>query len=286
MNIKYFIIYCSPSGTTEHVAKHIEKTLKGLDVDVFLRDVGKENDRLFVLDQIKAAQDKATNDEICLYVGTPVYGGHAVLPTITFLKKLCESKNCFAVPFVTWGGVCSGVALWEMGKKLLEKGYNLAAALKVGAVHSMLWQSKNPVCQGHPDIDDDKIVNKLVAKVHKGLSESNLQYLQLQELDYQPEMLGAELKKTTTETLMQILPKRTVNEEKCTQCGICEQECPSDAIDMAPYPVFGKDCFGCFNCVRLCPENAIEADLSVIKEHIKKRKESINEVPLTKAFLG
>jgi ferredoxin len=50
---------------------------------------------------------------------------------------------------------------------------------------------------------------------------------------------------------------------------------------MEPYPVFGKNCFGCFNCVRLCPENAIEADLSVIKGHIKKRKESINEVPLT-----
>lgn len=281
MNYKSFVIYCSPSGTTGHIAKHIEKTLIKLKSDVLIKDIGRKNDRFFVIEQLKSAKDN-----ICLYIGTPVYGGHAVLPVIAFINELPEPKTSFAVPFVTWGGVCSGVALWEMGKRLLEKGYNLAAALKVGAVHSMLWQSKTPVCHGHPDMDDDKVVTELVIKVHKGLSEANLNRLRLQELDYQPEMLGAELKKTSTETLMQMLPKRTVNEEKCTQCAICKQECPSDAINMEPYPVFTENCFGCFNCVRLCPENAIEADLSSIKEHIRKRKEQINEFPLTKVFWG
>ncbi|MBU4011312.1 MAG: EFR1 family ferrodoxin, partial [Proteobacteria bacterium] len=276
MNIKSFVIYCSPSGTTKHVSKYIEKTLKELNSDIFIQDIGKERNRFFALDQIKAAKEK-----ICLYIGTPVYAGHAVLPVMAFINELPETITGFAVPFATWGGVCSGVALWEMGEKLLEKGYKIAAASKVGAVHSMLWQSKTPVCLGHPDTDDDKLIAEFVIKVHKGLSEGNLRRLQLKDLDYQPELLGSELKKTSINNLMQMLPERIVNENKCTQCGICMEECPADAIDMAPYPMFGENCFGCFNCVRLCPENAIEADLSAINKHIKMRKEQINEFPLT-----
>ena len=188
--MKYFIIYCSPAGTTEHVAKNIGTTLKEFNGDVFIKDIGKKHNRLFALDQIKAAKET-----VCLYVGTPVYGGHTVLPVMTFIDELPESKTGFAVPFVTWGGVTSGVALWEMGKKLLEKGYKLAAGAKIGAVHSMQWQSKDPVCKGHPDKDDDKVITELVTKIHKALSEGNLHELQLQDLDYQPEMIGAELKK-------------------------------------------------------------------------------------------
>ena len=85
---------------------------------------------------------------------------------------------------------------------------------------------------------------------------------------------------------MKMMPERIVNEEKCTQCGICIEECPSEAIGLEPYPVFKDNCFGCFNCVRLCPENAIESDLSMINMHIRKRKEQINELPLTAAYLG
>ncbi len=278
--MKYFIIYCSPAGTTEHVAKLIETTLKEVNSDVFIKDIGKEQNRLVALDQIKAAKEK-----VCLYIGTPVYGGHTVLPVMAFINELPESKTGFALPFVTWGGVSSGVALWEMGKILIDKGYKIAAASKIGAVHSMLWQSEDPVCKGHPDEDDDKIVKELVIKVHKGLSEGNLPELQLQDLDYQPEIIGAELKKMPIQAYMKMMPPRMVNEEKCTQCGICIEECPSEAIELAPYPVFKDNCFGCFNCVRLCPENAIESDLSMVNMHIRKRKEQINELPLTAAFL-
>ncbi len=42
--------------------------------------------------------------------------------------KACVEDNvlmdgAIAVPFVTWGQACSGVALWQMGSALKEKGF-------------------------------------------------------------------------------------------------------------------------------------------------------------------
>jgi ferredoxin len=281
MKTTSFVIYCSPSGTTEHVAEVIVNVLTNLKTDVFVIDLGKERDGSSFLEHIGAAQEN-----ICLYVGTPVYGGHAVPPVMAFIERLPQAKSGFAVPFVTWGGVTSGIALWEMGKALIEKGYKIAGAAKVGAVHSMLWHSETPVCQGHPDSNDDQVIATLSTKVYNDLKDGNIRPLQVEALDYQPKERGSEMKKTSIKNVMEILPQRNLDEENCTQCGICEEACPAAAIRLEPYPEFGDDCFGCFNCVRLCPENAIEADLSGIDDFIRQRKEEVNEQPLTQAFFG
>jgi ferredoxin/flavodoxin len=281
MKTNSFVIYCSPSGSTKHVAEVIIKTLKDYNTDFFVSDLGKEHNRASVLGQIKTA-----GENICLYVGSPVYGGHAVPPVMALIEELPQVEAGFAVPFVTWGGVTSGVALWEMGEALFKKGYKIAGAAKVGAVHSMLWQSETPVCQGHPDSNDDQVMRTLAVKVHEGLKDGSIRPLQVQDLDYQPEGLGLEMKKTSIKSIKQAVPQRTVNEEKCSQCGICVEECPAMAIRMEPYPKFSEDCFSCFNCMRLCPEKAIESELSMIEGFIRQHQEKINEQPLTQAFFG
>ena len=83
-----------------------------------------------------------------------------------------------------------------------------------------------------------------------------------------------------------IIPK-TVNNEACTQCGICEEECHVDAVLLNPYPEFDQKCIDCFNCIRLCPEEAIASSVSMddIADHIRARVKNINERPLTQVFL-
>ncbi len=51
-----------------------------------------------------------------------------------------------------------------------------------------------------------------------------------------------------------------VDTDKCTGCGICEQNCPTGAIRV----VEGKAvinsslCTGCGNCIRVCPVGAVK----------------------------
>ena len=155
-----FIAYCSPAGSTRHVAEVIVKSLKERSIDVQQLDLGIVRDPSRFIEKMRDAREEA-----CLFVGSPVYRDMAVPPMMAFLDQLPADAGLAAVPFVTWGGANSGVALWQMGRVLNDKGFRLVGAAKVLGVHSMMWSSSNPVGQGHPDADDDRQVAKLVDRV-------------------------------------------------------------------------------------------------------------------------
>ena len=49
-----------------------------------------------------------------------------------------------------------------------------------------------------------------------------------------------------------------VNEKKCTGCGLCEDACPVDAIEVKEEKAFvSDDCVECGVCVDECPNKAI-----------------------------
>lgn len=270
------IVHCSPGGSTRHVAEVIEETLKKLDVQVDVLDMAKGGDSAAMLSRIKSA-----GKDMCLFIGSPVYVNHAVPPVTEFISQLPEAPTALAVPFVTWGGACSGVALWEMGKMLSGKGYRIAGAAKVIGLHSMMWQSDNPLGEGRPNADDDQMVREMVAKVAGGEAKG----IAFSDLAYQSEAAWAELEKANLAAAKSHMPQRTVNEEKCTQCNTCAEVCPVDAVSFSPYPEFGDHCISCFNCVRECPEDAIEADLSPLDSRIRGRARQFDEQPLSQIFL-
>lgn len=49
-----------------------------------------------------------------------------------------------------------------------------------------------------------------------------------------------------------------INEDKCTNCGLCSKVCPVDNIAVsATYPQMNHNCEMCFACLHHCPEEAI-----------------------------
>ncbi len=281
MKSRFFIVYCSPAGTTRHVAEEIEKALDPSRVEVQTLDLGVEKDRAAAPGLIK---DLGKND--CLFVGSPVYRDLATPPVMAFIDAIPDAQKGCAVPFATWGGANSGIALWQMGRELERKGFILAGAAKILAVHSMMWTSDDPVGQGRPDADDDKEIETLAQSVLDKLERREIRPLPLADLDYQAETHGAEMKERVGKPMM-IVPKE-IAEDACTQCGECEESCPVQTIDLAPYPEFGADCFDCFNCVRVCPEDAITPAISLeqIAALIRGRVKTFNEKPHTRIFMG
>ena len=274
------IVYSSPAGTTRHVAQVIMKSLDSLGCKHRVSDLGNRDDLLKLNAQ---AKDLANGG--CLWIGSPVYAGHAVPPITDFISHLPVTKGGYAVPFVTWGGVSSGVALHEMGEVLGEKGYIVLGAAKVLAVHSMMWQFKNPLGEGHPDAEDDAMIERLVGDVHSKLLSDVKKAIPLDDLNYQPKEVQESMKKMNIEMAKQMLPPRQLDEEICTKCGVCKEECPAQAIKCDPYPQFGDACFLCYNCVRLCEEGAIKTDLSPIEGMLKERAEKNPERPLSQLFV-
>lgn len=53
----------------------------------------------------------------------------------------------------------------------------------------------------------------------------------------------------------------TVNQETCTKCGNCVDECPSDVLTMGdngPDDILPQNCIACGHCVAVCPNRAID----------------------------
>lgn len=280
MEYEIFIVYASPSGSTRRVAESINTTFLQKNVSPMVLDLAQADKQGDVLAAIKTAGNRA-----CLLIGSPVYRDQAAPPVVNLLEKLPESAGAYAVPFVTWGKACSGLALWQMGDMLQKKGFQIAGAAKVVAEHCLMWRTDNPPGKGHPDESDRKMVAGLVNTIYKRLESKNVTALSIETLNYHPSELSDQMKKKMGGPWM-VIPKK-VNQETCTQCAVCEEVCPTVAITLDPYPVFGQSCFDCFNCVRLCPEDAIEPAISMdqIEGHIRDRVQTINEQPLTQIFI-
>jgi ferredoxin len=185
---------------------------------------------------------------------------------------------------VTWGGACSGISLFEMGKELSNKGFTVLGAAKILAVHSLMWPLKNPLGKGHPDADDDHMVKELVNHVHHKLYEDNPKGIKLSDLAYQTKENHAEMENISLQTAKAHMPRRTIDTELCDQCQVCSDVCPADAVAFTLYPEFGHCCVFCFNCMKKCPEQAIKADLSDIWQRITDRAKFFCERPFTQIF--
>jgi ferredoxin/flavodoxin len=276
-----FVVYFSPAGSTRHVAEVIEKQFSALGAEVFLFDLTECNSDIAAK---ISRQMENSEGRSCLFIGSPVYASHAVGPVMECIGGFKENPGVFAVPFVTWGGACSGISLYEMGNKLMEKRFMLLGAAKILAVHSLMWQLEDPLGKGHPAADDDRMVEELVAHVHQKINQENPEGINLSDLAYQTKENHEEMEKTSLQTVKAHLPKRTIETGLCNQCRVCSAVCPVDAVSLTPYPEFGDGCVFCFNCMKSCPEQAITADMSGIWQRIRGRAAFFSERPDSQIF--
>lgn len=277
---KAFVVYCSPAGTTRHVSHIIVRKLQELRIEVIECDLSKKFSETAIISKINR-----NNNNACLFVGSPVYVSHAIPPVMNFIARLPQKPDMPVVPFVTWGGATSGIALHEMGKAFAEKGMTVVGGAKILARHSMMWQMENPLGKNHPDETDDEMIREMITGILDKLSTGANGSLDLSALAYYPPDIVVEMKKTTLKKAKSQMPKRKVDEDACTECKECSTACPTDAISFTPYPEFENNCIFCFNCVRVCPEDAIKADFSKAEKRIRSRAEQFKETPLSQIFI-
>jgi len=273
---KAVIAFISPGGTTGKVAGAIRsEVLKhGLEAEVF--EIGKKQSLEPVLKALK-------EEGVLFFPGSPVYANHP-LPSIMELIGECDgSDKISAVPFVTWGCVTSGIALYKMGEALKNNNFIISGGLKVPSVHSLMWTMDEIYGNGLPSKKEDELIGEFIDKLFKSLNHEK--ELSPEDLLYQPENIKEEMEKASVYGARQALPEKILSVEKCIQCGICSEFCPVDAIELSPFPKFLDNCIACYECVKKCPQNALESDFSNSKTRMQTRKESFMEEERAVYFL-
>jgi ferredoxin/flavodoxin len=279
MTARCGVAFISPNGSTRKVAEAIADQSARCGAAVTVADLSDADAGNDLVETTRAGEP------ICLFIGSPVYNGVAVPPVMALIESLPRTDIAWAVPFVTYGVAFSGVALWQMATALVDRGYRIAGAAKVVAVHSLMWQSDDPEGAGRPDAKDLQRVRRLAETVHDRLAAGTLAPVSLESLDYHPEDLAADIKAKLVQPWVNV--PREVDEQACTECGECVDVCPVGAVAMNPLPQFGAACFDCFNCIRLCPEHAITPSipLAAIEAWIRDWVHQVNEQPLSRIFV-
>jgi ferredoxin len=267
--MKHFIVYFSPAGSTRLVAETIHRRIMEHGQEGVLIDLSAKNRTTIKINSL-------VDPPCCLWIGSPVYCDHAV-PLVTDLIHGLpfDSSRNYAVPFVTWGGVTSGLSLLEMARQLQEKNFIPLAAAKVMAVHSSMWCSSQPLASGHPDQEDLTQVNLLVDEVIRNLKMEEVVPLDIQVLDYLSMALRAD---AVSKSL------KAVNEQRCLQCGECAEKCTVAAITLSPFPLLADSCVLCLQCVRSCLQEAFIFNGDIVATRIAAMANHSEEEKVTKIF--
>jgi len=275
---KHIVVYFSPAGSTRLVANAIQRRLAEQGHQVVLLDLRAKN---------RAAVEKTAyvRHPYCLWIGSPVYCDHAVPLVTDFIEGLAlASPRSYAVPFVTWGGVTSGLSLSEMAGQLQKKNFIPLAAAKVLAVHSSMWRVPRPLASGHPDPEDLTQISLLVDEVIGKLKREEVVPLDLKVLDYLSPALRADAVSKSLAAAKAAMPPLAVDEQRCLQCGDCAEMCPVAAIGLTPFPRIADVCVLCLQCVRVCPQEAFLFNGDTVAARIEAMAIRSDEDKVTKVF--
>ena len=277
--MQHVVVYFSPAGSTRLIADAIHRRLTEHGQEVVMVDLGKSNRPTTEIPIV-------LRSPCCLWIGSPVYCDHAAPPVADFIEGLPLAKaGSYAVPFVAWGGVTSGLALAETAAQLRARNFIPVAAAKVLAVHSSMWRAAQPLASGHPDSEDLARITRMTDRVIANLQSETIAPLDLRVLDYLSPAMQADAASKSLAAVKAAMPPMAVNEQQCLQCGECAEKCPMAAIRLTPFPTISDDCVLCLQCVRACPQEAFVFDGDAVAARIVAMADRSDEDKATRIFI-
>ena len=224
--MKLYDIVFSPTGGTQKAADILKEALEGEVVRVDLTDSKRD---------CHAVQ--LTQDDVAV-ISVPSYGGRVPAVAAERLTML-HGQNARAVLVCVYGNRAYEDTLVELEDAAKQAGFRVIAAVAAVAEHSIVRQ----FAAGRPDVEDAKQLADFAKQIQSKLSAGE---------DTEPAIPGNRPYKKPGGASM--VPKPT---KECTQCGVCAEKCPVQAIDREnPKKVEEKTCIFCMRCVSVCPHSA------------------------------
>jgi Fe-S-cluster-containing hydrogenase component 2/flavodoxin len=289
--MKVVIIVFSPTGNTLKVGNMLRETLMSRGAVVQLIDIAR-NKKVFRKGRIKEYIKETIEDHDVLCIGGPVYAHHLHYNVKDIIKSLPSPGNGwgrFAIPFVTYGRINSGIALSEAAKLLKRSGRITVAGMKVNSCHcfTKMKEIKIKINEGMPGEEAIPLIEELADRIVKLEKVDHEKCIDIsQKLGYQSRKGKIKANLIFREKLFQriIYPKLTFDPDKCKKCGMCAKVCPVQCIEMTEDgPVISKDkpsCIHCVSCILNCKYDAISFDVNWTKWNKLIIKAAKGEGPL------
>lgn len=253
MNV--LIIYFSQTGGTEKIASKIKDGIL------------KSNNKCDMV-KIKKSQDKDLKNFDLIGIGTPTFYYREPINVKNFIQNMQEGNGKYSFLFCTHGSVI-GNTFYYMEEELKKKEYLVIGSFDSYSASSLQFYPEIMHTTDHPD----KIELEEAFQFGKNICDISLR-IENGESTLVPKFNLIEdtwwvkqNKTLTLEVLRQVFPKFEINEEECTKCLTCQENCPTDAIDVEANPpeIQKESCIFCGFCEKVCPEKAIKTDWKLMR---------------------
>ena len=274
--MKATIIVFSPQGNTLKVGKMLKMSLTERKVRTQLIDITRDG-KLFKEGNNGHYLKELVEGHDVLLVGSPVYAHHLHYNVKDLIRSLPQPGNGwgrFAVPFVTYGNINSGVALKEAGELLKRSGRIVVSGMKINSMHCLtkLKEITTKINEGMPGDEALPDIENLVGRIIQ-LENVKLKDYDgiLKDLDYQSRKVKVKANLIFREKFWHrhLYPDLVFNQDACNACGKCAKVCSVQRIEMTEdgpiFPEGNPGCIHCASCVVNCPMDAISFDADWVK---------------------
>ncbi len=190
----------------------------------------------------------------------PVFAFKPILTMMDCYEKLPPTggKPCFL--FHTNGGGPVGSSHY-FAKKLFFKGYSVLGECSIKMKDSWTILRNDKFDERYPE-NLLELADQNIYEFASGLKHNFLDFIH-SKFDIQPikrnwSLLNL-LRVFYNKKLLGIFFPIRVDLQKCTNCGKCEEACPTGRIKIENFPKTKGLCIGCYGCINVCPENAIDS---------------------------
>lgn len=281
--MKVVLIYFSPCGSTEKVARFIKSEFERLEWEVQLLNMTKNVD-LFPDRDYQKFMNRIEKHDLLL-IGGPIYIDHLHYNVLDLIKELPQADDHVyprnAGVFTTFGKITPGVGSAEASIELNKGGRYPLAALEVDSEHCISRNIDYPISEGLPGnealplvSDFVKYLIEVVGGVERPLEDLNS--ILIGAFTDFPHL--ADERMVTANSF----PPVRFDYDLCGQCYVCIEKCPVNYLVIKDgYPVTLEEdiCVHCTNCLYHCPSGAVVMDLNNKKEFFIKQLAEQNLKP-------
>ncbi len=264
--LKSMIVYSSQTGNTKKIAQAIHAGMSQLVEQCDIVPLKEINTR-----------DLTGCDLIGL--GSPVMHGAEPPYMRAFIEGIISLERKHSFVFCTHGAL-SGDYISRVVSALRSKGSTVIGWNDWYGNVSLPYMPKPYFTDGHPDDIDLKEAEDFgqeIAERSRRISRGEIRLVPTlpEGIDYDrlygrfPRKWPQYLEKSRTFEFK-------INTEKCTQCGLCADNCPRQSIDFSiSPPTLGTNCERsfyerCWLCEQICPEGAIEVDWEPVHKALRR----------------
>lgn len=266
--MKLAIVFFSATQNTRTMAKTLKKEFETLGASVDMHDITTLADR---------QKEISFTAYDAVVFGFPVHSLRAPKIAREWLQTIDgEGKKC--AMFFTYGGFIVHPAHYSTREILNAQHFKVVSSAEYPGAHTFNlggWKA----FADRPDNQDFELARQYAVATYKRFSGEDEEILgELDKSTFSEEELD-QFEAFRFKIITQ-LPSR--NGAECSMCKICEEVCPSGAMDFETGQADAEKCIACLGCVAACPDQVLTINSTTESWKMKLSKGKLSETELNK----